>query len=211
MPEQNKDEYGLRLAYRLACERIAGMNDAEIECQCQNSGSTYQMEGTQKIIHIKYLNRLYKLTLPNIDISLSDSDEEVKIKEQLLIMHYFSSAKGTPLASKPISFKELSGGNVYLRTFIKRTIEPLVSKFEKNPDHLIEAAQKLGGRQAEYGDASVIINAFEHTPITIVLWRGDDEFPAEGNIIFDRTIADYLSTEDTTILCETITWKLIRG
>jgi hypothetical protein len=68
----------------------------------------------------------------------------------------------------------------------------------------------LGGLKAEYGDIAVTIRAFPDVPLTIVLWRGDSEFPPEGNILFDSTIGDYLPTEDVTILCEVIAWKLVR-
>jgi len=43
----------------------------------------------------------------------------------------------------------------------------------------------------------------------LVLWRGDDELAPEGSILFDSTIPDYLSTEDITVLCETIAWRLV--
>jgi hypothetical protein len=44
-----------------------------------------------------------------------------------------------------------------------------------------------------------------------VLWKGDEEVSPNGNILFDANISDYLSTEDVTVLCETITWKLVKG
>jgi hypothetical protein len=68
----------------------------------------------------------------------------------------------------------------------------------------------MGGQKVEYGDTAITINAFPRVPLTIVLWQGDKEFPADGNIMFDSTITDYLPTEDITILCEVIAWKLVR-
>ncbi|HEX76216.1 MAG TPA: DUF3786 domain-containing protein, partial [Dehalococcoidia bacterium] len=71
-------------------------------------------------------------------------------------------------------------------------------------------AAKLGGRESDYGDVSVTINAFDHVPITLVLWRGDEELAPNGNILFDASISDYLPTEDVTVLTETLVWKLVR-
>jgi len=59
------------------------------------------------------------------------------------------------------------------------------------------------------GDVAVTINAFRRVPVTIVLWRGDDEFAPEGSILFDVTISDYLFGEDIVVLCETISWRLV--
>ncbi|MFC2012471.1 DUF3786 domain-containing protein, partial [Chloroflexota bacterium] len=68
----------------------------------------------------------------------------------------------------------------------------------------------LGGQITDYGDAAVTINAFSRVPVTIVLWQGDEELAPQGNMLFDASISDYLSTEDVTVLCEIITWRLIR-
>ena len=76
---------------------------------------------------------------------------------------------------------------------------------------MIAAAEKLGGRRVDYGDIAVTIDAFPRVPVTMVLWRGDAEFPPEGNILFDSTITDYLSAEDINVLCETIAWRLVRS
>jgi hypothetical protein len=72
----------------------------------------------------------------------------------------------------------------------------------------VEAAEKLGGSKAGYGDVAVSIKAFPRVSVVIVLWRGDDEFAPNGSILFDRTVTDYLSTEDMTVLCERIVEKL---
>jgi hypothetical protein len=87
----------------------------------------------------------------------------------------------------------------------------LVNRFGQNPELLIGVAAKLGGRETNYGNVSVAINAFDHVPITLVLWKGDEELAPNGNILFDANISDYLSTEDIAVLSETIIWKLVKG
>jgi hypothetical protein len=47
-------------------------------------------------------------------------------------------------------------------------------------------------------------------PLTVVLWRGDAEFPPEGNILFVTAPSATTPTEDITILCEAVAWKLVR-
>ena len=125
-------------------------------------------------------------------------------------MHYLVSAKGTLITNKLIAFKELPGGDNYSRTFSKRAIEPLVEHFGEQPDLLIHTAERLGARRVTYGDVAVVVNAFSRVPITIVLWQGNEEFPSQGNMLFDAVISDYLSTYDITVLCESITWKLVK-
>jgi len=206
--ESYYDGYDLEPAYELAREQLAEIED--IEQLCLKSGARYLVTGSQQEIAIEYLNRLYRITMPNVEVLLADSREEVSIRDRVLILHYLLSAKGTPITNKLIAFKELSGGGNYFRTFSKRAIEPLMEHFGEQPHVLIDTAGKLGGHTVAYGDVAVTVNAFSRVPITIVLWQGDEEFPAQGDILFDAAISDYLSTYDVTVLCESIIWKLVK-
>ena len=208
LPSQRNDEYGYELAYKLAGEQLAKIED--IEQQCRKSDARYQLIDSKRVITLEYLNQTYQITLPDIGVLLKDSQEEVLLRDKILILHYLSQAKGTPISNKTIAYKELPEGANYFPTFSKRALKPLVSHFGKEPHRLLDVTGILGGKKADYGDVSVTINAFSRVPITLVLWRGDEEFPPEGNIIFDSTISDYLSTEDINVLCETIAWKLVK-
>lgn len=191
------------LAYRLARQQLAGIPD--IEEQCRKAGAQY----SAKSISLQYLDQTYIITLPDAEISLINSTEAIPIRDRILILHYLLTARGEPPANKLIAFHELPEGSVYYPTFAKRTIQPLVDNFGSDPQLLLPLGRNLGGQKADYGDAAVAINAFPHVTITIILWRGDDEFPARGNVLFDANISHYLPTEDVTVLCETITWRLV--
>ena len=208
-PNVKDYEYGYGLAYKLACDQLAKVGD--IKQHCLKSGATYETIDTKKVIILEYLNRSYQVALPDIETSLEDSEEAVPLKDKILILHYLTQAKGTPDSNKMITYKELPEGASYFPTFFKRTIKPLVNHFGQEPQRLMGAAEKLGGQKADYGDVAVTINAFSRVPITLVLWRGDEEFSPEGNILFDSTISDYLPTEDINVLCEIIVWRLVKS
>ncbi len=207
-PPDKKDLYGYELAYKLACERLTAITD--IERQCRNSGADCQSIDSRKTIALEYLNRRFQITLPDIAVSAADGGEELKLREKILVLHYFTQAKGAKLSHQVITYKELPGATNYIATFTQRAIKPLVDNFGKKPERLPDAAVTLGGKKADYGDVSVTINAFSRVPVTLVLWRGDDEFPPSGNILFDSSITDYLTLDDINVLCETIAWKLVR-
>lgn len=209
LPDKKNHEYGYELAFKLAHEQLAKIND--IKQQCWKSGAQYQIKDSQKIIAVEYLNRQYQVTLPDIEIAAKGSDETVPLRDKILILHYLIQAKGTPLANKTITYKELPEGLIYFPTFAKRAIKPLTDHFGKEPRRLIDVAKILGGQRAEYGDAAVTINAFPHVPITLIIWQGDEEFHTEASILFDSTITDYLTTEDIHVLCETIAWRLVKS
>jgi hypothetical protein len=206
-PERGYDK-AYELAYKLAGEHLA--KTVDIEEQCRKSGTELQVKASQKSIVVQYLNCPYLISVPDGAISPADSDELVPIRDKLLIIHYFNTAKGTPVTSRLITFRELPEGNVYFPTFTKRTIRPIVDNFSQQPRLLVTVGEKLGGHKVDYGDAAVTIQAFSRVPVTLILWRGDEELPPQGNVIFDANISDYLPTEDITVLCETITWRLVR-
>lgn len=198
IPESQKDDYGYELAWRLACQELGQIDD--LEAQCRRSGARYQE--AEKAVVITYLNQPYLLNPSQGTISFLDKEEEVPLPDKILLLHYFIRAKGTPLEGKLISFKEIPEGAGYFPTFYKRAIKPLVASFGSEPHRLVEMARLLGGDKADYGDAAATLNALPRVPLTLVLWRGDEEFPPEGNIMFDHTISDYLPTEDIIYLCQ---------
>jgi hypothetical protein len=206
VPEPGVRAIAHELAYKLAREQLAAVADTEE--QCRRSGAQYLP--AQKAAIVRHLERPYQISLSDGEVYFVDSGETVPIRDKILILHYFTRARGTPLTGKLITYKELQEGINYYPTFFKRAIEPVVNNFSDKPSKLLDIAGTLGGRKDDYGDTAVTIGAFPRVPLTIVLWRGDKEFAPDGNILFDSTIPDYLPTEDITILCEVIAWRLVR-
>ncbi len=199
---------GYEVAYDIASEQLRN-NDA-IEELCRRSSASCKVIDSMKTITLEYLNRSYQVTLPDIEISMADSEEEVSLGDKILILHYLLQAKGTPSSNEMIGYKELPGGSVYARSFTKRAVQPIIEQFGGEPDRLLNAAKVIGGHKADYGDVAVTVNAFSRVPITLVLWRGDEEFAPEAKFMFDSTITDYLTTDDINELCGIIAWKLVK-
>ena len=205
-PLKQDDGHGYELAFRLAVERLAEIKD--MATQCLRCGARYQKP--EKTISLDYLNRTYLIKYPEATVTLADTDEPVTLVDKILLLHYVTQAKGTPLSGELISFKEIAEAAGYFQTFYQRAIKPLVTYFGDEPDKLLEMAALIGGRRADYGDVSVTIPALPMVPLTLVLWKGDAEFSPEGTIMFDRTVTDYLPTEDIIILCQSTSWRLVK-
>jgi len=208
LPDQKNYEVAYGLAYKLAGQKLSSF--ASLEDICQKSESACHISGSNRSIEVKYLNRLYQISLPDIAINMVNSPENVELRDKILILHYVTQARGTPLSNNLIAFKELKEGANYFPTYFQRAVKPLIDFFGKSPEKLIELAREVGGQVSKYGDVAVTIPAFNRVPITLVLWKGDDEFPPDANILFDSTVLDYLAAEDLIILCQTISWKLVK-
>jgi len=202
LPSPGGYERAYAESYDLAFSKLKAADLAEV---CRRSGAS---PAEADALLLRFLNREYRIDRRAGSISPVTGAEPVPIGEKLLILHYLVTAKGTPLRDEPVSFKELPEGMVYFPTFYKRAIRPVLNKYGAAPDKLVEAALRFGGTAGNEGDASVTVPAFPRVAVTWVLWRGDEEFPAEGTILVDRGIQDYLPTEDIAVLCQLIAIKL---
>lgn len=207
LPDQRDYKYALNTALEIACNDLSELKN--IRQQCRRSGAGYSIKGDRETIVLKFLNRNYSITRSDIGISIFGESKHPEIADKLLVLHYFLRAKGSRITGENISFRELPEGSSYYPSFYKRAVKPLVRHFGDNPYKLIAAASEYDAKEKDYGDASVTIKAFERVPITFVLWRGDSEFEAEGNILLDSSIPNYLPTEDITILCQVLAHRLI--
>jgi hypothetical protein len=209
IPDNKNYEYALEQAYTIVREKL--LNIKNYQQHCRKSDSRYiEKDGKENII-VRYLGEDYAVQFPEMEVTTETENNEIPFREKVLILHYLAQAKGTPPSGKYITFRELPEGPVYFRTFSKRTIQPLVKNFGEDPARLLEVGKEFGGVSSDLGDTSIVIPAFHRVPVTIVIWKGDEEFPPEGSVVFDANIQDYLTTEDVTVVSEVITWKLVRG
>jgi hypothetical protein len=205
LPDPEKQEYGSRLALRLARERLAAIPD--IEEQCLKTDARY-LPG-DKGVAIGYLGQTCIVSLEDGTVA-PESGGALPVREQILVLHYFTQARGTPLTGRPVTYQELIDGVNYFPVFTKRAIQPLVAHFGSEPDNLLRIAGTLGGQSVDFGDVAVRVPVFPRVPLIFVLWRGDEEFLPEGSIMFDSTVSDYLTNDDIHTMCETLVWKMVK-
>ena len=134
------------------------------------------------------------------DLPRDSEDRGVPETPRILMLHYLLRASGTRPSGRLTAFRELPGGDIYVAPFTARTVKPLAAVFGSNGAALVRAGTALGGQPVKVGRHGVAVNALPRVPVTLAVWEGDDEFPASGNILFDSTAPDYLSTEDLVVL-----------
>jgi len=199
-----KDDY--IKAFNLAAAEIKQKAPQEV-----SRLSAVEYDPDKQEFSFDFIGRPLLVRLPQISVLLLDSDEEVPIQEQGLILHYLNKADGVPRMNEYITYREIPSGEFYYPAFVKRAEAPLVSFFGHATHKLIETAPLLGGEPVRgLGDIAVSIQAFPHVTLTLVLWEGDEEFEPTGKVLFDRNISHYLSTEDVAVLSGMVIYRLIR-
>jgi len=175
------------------------------------SGAAFETDSEDRAVFtLDFLNKKVAITWPDFDFSFRGSDKEVPIQQQVLLLHYLNGSKGSATQGEWIAYQEVPDGKFYLAAFLRRARDPMVQAFGNQPELLVELAKAAyGARPFDHGDSSVVVQALPGVPVALILWKGDDEFPSEGNVLFDRTISDILSAEDIAWLAGMIVYPLI--
>ena len=188
------DDY--QMSFDLAAEKLAGQDFIN---QAALAGAVLDENGDG--CRLDYYGRPVGISKSPVEVAALDDGPEIPLAEQALIMHYLVNSSGREPTGEWVTFREVPSGEFYWSAFVKRAKAPLVGFFGHRPEFLLELAPLVGGQKAQdvSGDAVVLIRAFPKVPLILQLWAGDDEFPADGNVLMDRTISDYLSTEDVAL------------
>ncbi len=204
LPKQDN----LPLARRMAVEGLLKSDPAE---RAARGGGRFEPgEDGKSRIAVPYLGREVWLSLPGGTMETAEGGQ-LSLREEILILHYLERASGIPPTGKWISFAEIPGGAFYHPVFLQRSKAPLVKFFGEDPQKLLAlASEEVRGESLALGDAGVKIQVLPRVALGMVLWKGDAEFSAEGNVLFDSSVTGYLPVEDIVILAETVVWKLIK-
>jgi hypothetical protein len=115
---------------------------------------------------------------------------------EILALHYLANVDEKQLTGRLVKFRQLPGGNAYEAAFRKRVEEPLRDEFSEEPKRLVEAALRLGGSEAAFGDAAIVLAPLPMIPMTVIVWKGDDEIMGDASVLFDSGSAKIMHTED---------------
>ncbi|MDI7266528.1 MAG: DUF3786 domain-containing protein [Myxococcota bacterium] len=130
------------------------------------------------------------------------------IWDSILVLHYLGSEGPVPAATEPVAFAQVPSGAFYDAAFQRRSRAPVVRAFGARPERLLDVAASVDGRPWNRGDASLVIPAFPRVDVYVVIYRGDDEFPADGTVLFSSNVASFLSTEDVAVLAGMVAGRL---
>lgn len=208
-PMPRIDDYNQAL--NLVKEQVSGKNPDDL---ARTSGAVLiKDKNGSAVFSLQFLNQELRITWPDLRVLSGKSGEEITIQQQILLLHYIHgawSSSGAEPTGDWISFQEIPDGRFYLDAFHRRAKIPLVQAFGETPERLVTlASQAYGARPFDQGDASVVVQVLPRISLALILWKGDDEFPPEGNILFDRNVIGMLSAEDIAWLAGMVVYPLI--
>lgn len=139
------------------------------------------------------------------------SGQPCSADKEVILLYYLTHADGLTPAGRWISFHDLPNGMFYAQAFQGYSGNRLAASFVNNVDAFESAAQALGGERIELGDAAYAFWPLPRVGLLAQYWRGDDEFAARANILFDASASHYLSTDGLAVLGSQLVSKLIKA
>ncbi len=146
---------------------------------------------------VSFLNEVIRVNLKNPGIEKKRSGTWQRVDEpllELMVVVYLRNANYSNIRNELISEKDLKNAHFFQGPHALRTNQ-LLRRFAHDPDRFTQAGGKLGGRPLQTGDAAFSLPVFPKIPVSYILWEGDDEFPANLSILFDRSIEQHLPAD----------------
>jgi len=113
----------------------------------------------------------------------------------LFIVHYLLGAQAIEPAGQWISEKDIPGGATFFRGPHAIPTESLSGRFGNDLSAFKSRCEQLQGLPLDLADAACVFTIAPRIPVAVLYWRGDEEFPAEARLLFDRTIARHLAAD----------------
>jgi len=191
-----------QLAWALVAEKEPGTI-------CRQADVRYEFEA------VKFVMRSFGQEIV-VDVSNFTISSPTPLGEKLLhgmdyffdlaCLWYLGKAKNKPLTGKLLSPASLTGGEIFQKGTHVLPLERIAAKYGNNLESFYKRGIELGGMKLEHGDASLLLHPFPRVPVTMILWAGDDEFPARAGMFFDASCEQHLpmdviwSTAMTSVL-----------
>jgi hypothetical protein len=208
--ESAKPDYALprqtnyETALGLGRERLSRLDFAE---QCRRAAAEIAADSAL----IPFIDRRYRLDRATLAVTPADGGALPEAWEEIILLHYLAAATGAAPSGELITYRQIPDGAPYYGPFNRRTVAILLAAFDRRLPELPAAAVRLGGREVPgHGDFAFAIRALPRVEYLFAGWFGDDEFPPELRVLFDRGIVAYLPAEDITVLGQMICLKLVR-
>ena len=178
---------------------------------CQRTMATYSPERGGYILPL--LNRKY-LIVPGeqkIFCLRGEFCEEETLRDYfyLMVLLYLLKAKEGEPTHTWISEKELQGGTTFFRGPHALQVEEVRAAFGKNPEAFGRAGSRLGGVALLFGDKAFALTVFPKVSLAYVLWKEDEEFPAQVTVLFDSTIQNHFSLDGIWCIVAEVSRRLL--
>ncbi len=171
----------------------------------------FHLERDEQALYLTFYNEKYRLDHKSGMLTLvHDPDRKLLFSTVISIYNLFHYAKpGARLAGEFVPFRQVKRAAPFAPAFQKKTVDFLAAAFDGHMEELRRACVRLGGTPMKQGDVGYQISVFDCLPVQVFFWDGDEEFPAQANILFDANITDFVHEETVSCIGTSLVHRLI--
>ena len=105
------------------------------------------------------------------------------------------SKPGAALTGDWVPFEQLKDARAFGPAFRRGNLSPFAATFDGHAEALRQTLIDFGGLPLSTGDVGYQIDVFPCIPMRVLFWDGDEEFPAQCNLLLDRSATDFIHVE----------------
>lgn len=170
------------------------LRDANPQVICRNGRCNFSADTQQYSMRIWGDLYLVDVNRDNITHILTNAPPPHEYFD-LLAMYYLLSTKDTLLIGEWISEKDLPGGPTFFRGPHRIPTDLITEQFNNDLLDFRNRCEQLGGTPIDMADAAYCFSITPDIPVVVLYWIGDEDFPAEAKILYDRSVAQLLTLD----------------
>lgn len=187
--------------YKKLCDKWAG------KFLCMDKEKLMQrlpeLKREEEYLRITHFGIVYGISLTDGRIRFMEREEEPDVTAMLNIYTLLEYARETAVfMDKWVPFRELRGAGPFAPAYKLGVTDVFAQTFSGQADKLRSACESMGGIRLPQGDVGYEIRAFSCMPLRFYFWDKDEEFAAQGNILFDYSATDYNHVESAVTVAE---------
>lgn len=149
-------------------------------------------------LQFRFLNQDVRVDLSNRCLLRRREDGWQEDGDRLLKLAtvvYLKNIKAVyPLGQDIVGLKDLKEGHFFAGPHELQTA-PLLERYGDHPEGFRRAGLALDGHPLDMADAAFQLFPFPRVPLYFLLWAGDDEFQPSLQVLFDRSIGNFLPAD----------------
>lgn len=149
-------------------------------------------------------NGSYGLDILDSRCLVSASDHRVSTQDgfpplheyfQLFAIHYLLTGQNVAPRKEWISEKDLPGGATFFRGPHEIPTRLITDQVADSLETFHQICRKRGGKPLDMADGAYCFQVAENIPVAVLYWLGDEDFPAEAKLLFDRSINSHFALD----------------